>query len=137
MAARAQLVAENIRPALQAGVTIVCDRFLLANVVYQGSAGGLDIEDLWRVGSVATAGCMPDVTIVLDIDPAVAAERIQRGHDRLEKRGVEYFRRVRNGFIEQLPRCGGTTAVIDSSADIASIHQQIVAVVDQAIREDR
>jgi dTMP kinase len=80
---------------------------------------------------------MPDVTIVLDIDPAVAAERIQRGHDRLEKRGVEYFRRVRNGFIEQLPRCGGTTAVIDSSADIASIHQQIVAVVDQAIREDR
>ncbi|MFM8573809.1 MAG: dTMP kinase [Pirellula sp.] len=137
MAARAQLVAENIRPALQAGVTIVCDRFLLANVVYQGSAGGLDIEDLWRVGSVATAGCMPDVTIVLDIDPAVAAERIQRGHDRLEKRGVEYFRRVRNGFIEQLPRCGGTTAVIDSSADIASIHQQIVAVVDQAIRENR
>ena len=133
MAARAQLVAENIQPALLAGETIVCDRYLLANVVYQGSAGGLDVEDLWRVGKIATAGCMPDVTIVLDIDPEVAASRIQRGQDRLEKRGVEYFQKVRKGFIDQLPRCGGTTAMIDASSDIQAIHQQIVAVVEQAI----
>ena len=134
MAARAQLVAENIRPALESGVTIVCDRFLLANVVYQGSAGGLDVQELWQVGKIATAGCMPDVTIVLDIDPQIAASRIQRGQDRLEKRGIEYFKKVREGFLAQLPGCGGITAVIDADQDVQSIHQQIVAVLEKALQ---
>jgi dTMP kinase len=134
MAARAQLVAENIRPALDAGITIVCDRYLLANVVYQGSAGGLNTEDLWSVGKIATAGCMPDVTIVLDVDPQIAAERIQRGQDRLEKRGIDYFRKVRQGFLDQLQHCGGATAVIDASRDIQSIHRQIIAVVGEAAK---
>jgi dTMP kinase len=134
MAARAQLVAENIRPALESGVTIVCDRFLLANVVYQGSAGGLDVQELWQVGKIATAGCMPDVTIVLDIDPQIAASRIQRGQDRLEKRGIEYFKKVREGFLAQLPGCGGLTAVIDADQDVQSIHQQIVAVLEKALK---
>lgn len=133
MAARAQLVSENIRPALQAGETIVCDRFLLANVVYQGSAGGLDVEDLWRVGQIATAGCMPELTIVLDIDPEIAASRIQRGQDRLEKRGIAYFQKVRAGFIEQLPRCGGTTAMIDANCDVQTIHKQIIDMVQKQI----
>lgn len=133
MAARAQLVSENIRPALQAGETIVCDRFLLANVVYQGSAGGLDVEDLWRVGQIATAGCMPELTIVLDIDPEIAASRIQRGQDRLEKRGIAYFQKVRAGFIEQLPRCGGTTAMIDANCDAQTIHKQIIDMVQKQI----
>jgi dTMP kinase len=133
MAARAQLVAENLRPALRAGGTVVCDRFLLANVVYQGSAGGLDVDDLWRVGRIATSGCMPDVTIVLDLDPEIAASRIQRGQDRLEKRGIEYFHKVRRGFLDQLPRCGGITAIIDANEEIQSMHQRIVEVVQDAI----
>jgi len=133
MAARAQLVAENIRPALQNGVTIVCDRFLLANVVYQGSAGGLNVDDLWRVGKIATANCMPDVTIVLDLDPELAASRIQRGHDRLEKRGLQYFEKVREGFLQQINHCTGTTAVINAETDVQSIHQKIVDVVANAI----
>jgi dTMP kinase len=133
MAARAQLVAENLRPALRAGGTVVCDRFLLANVVYQGSAGGLDVDDLWRVGRIATSGCMPDVTIVLDLDPEIAASRIQRGQDRLEKRGIEYFHKVRRGFLDQLPRCGGITAIIDANVEIQSMHQRIVEVVQDAI----
>jgi dTMP kinase len=133
MAARAQLVAENIRPALDAGYTIVCDRFLLANVVYQGSAGGLDVEALWQVGKIATAGCLPDVTIVLDIDPAIAASRIQRGQDRLEKRGIEYFKKVRDGFLAQLPCCPGRTAIVDANQDIQTIHQDILAIVKKEI----
>ena len=67
MAARAQMVEEVIRPALAAGKTVVCDRYLLANVVYQGYAGGLDVATLWEVGRVATGGLMPDLTIVLDM----------------------------------------------------------------------
>src|SRR5262249_28539762 len=69
MASRAQLVAEVIRPALDAGRAVVCDRFLLANVVYQGHAGGLDVEQLWSVGRLATGGLEPDLTLVLDLLP--------------------------------------------------------------------
>lgn len=134
MAARAQLVAEQIRPALDSGATILCDRFLLANVVYQGFAGGLSVDSLWQVGRVATGGLLPDITIVLDIDAKIAANRIQRGQDRLEKRGLAYFEKVRAGFIDQLPKCGGHTALIDANRDVESVHRDIVACVEAVRR---
>ena len=74
MAARAQMVEEVIRPALEQGKTVLCDRYLLANVAYQGYGGGLDVPTLWEVGRVATGGLMPDLTIVLDV-PAGGGRR--------------------------------------------------------------
>ncbi len=130
MAARAQLVAEQLQPALASGATAICDRYLLANVVYQGVAGGLNVDDLWSVGRCATAGLSPNVTIVLDIDPDVAFQRIQRGPDRLEKRGIEYFKLVRRGFLEQLHQVGGRYFVVDAEQDILKIHRDIAALVD-------
>jgi dTMP kinase len=130
MAARAQLVEEQIRPALAQGDVVLCDRFLLANVVYQGCAGGLDVETLWQVGKIATGGLLPDVTIVLDMDVGRAASRMQRGLDRLEKRGQEYFQRVRDGFRSQLPRCPGVAILIDADREASAIHQEIRAKID-------
>ncbi len=130
MAARAQLVADQIRPALEAGATVICDRFLLANVVYQGVAGGLDVEELWGVGKCATGGLSPDVTIVLDIDPEIAVTRLQRGPDRLEKRGIEYFRKVRQGFLEQVSRASRYSLVVDATQSIESIQNEICQFVD-------
>lgn len=78
MAARAQLVDEVIRPALAAGKIVLADRYLLANVVYQGYGGGLDVAALWEVGRVAVADVMPDLTIVLDVSPQMAAARLAR-----------------------------------------------------------
>ncbi len=130
MAARAQLVDEQLRPALQSGSTVICDRFLLANIVYQGVAGGLDVNELWSVGKCATGGLAPDVTIVLDIDPEVAVKRLKRGPDRLEKRGIEYFRLVRTGFLQQILNAGGKSLVVNADQSILQIHQQIVKFVD-------
>ncbi len=76
MAARAQLVEEVIRPALDAGRVVVSDRYVLANVVYQGYAGGLDVETVRRIGHTATGGLLPDRVFVLDLAPEVAAGRI-------------------------------------------------------------
>jgi len=128
MACRAQLVSEQLNPALQSGQTVVCDRFLLANVVYQGSAGGLDVDTLWSVGNCATGGLSPDKTIVLDLDPEIAFTRIQRGQDRLEKRGLDYFRKVRNGFLAEVKKLGPPNCycVVDASQSIESVHQQIL-----------
>ena len=88
MAARAQLVQQVIRPALADGKTVISDRFLLANVVYQGYAGGLDVEKLWQVGEVAVGGLHPDLTIVLDMDVAAAQLRMNREPDRMEAQGT-------------------------------------------------
>jgi dTMP kinase len=130
MAARAQLVQEQIRPALDRGEIVLCDRFLLANVVYQGCAGGLDVETLWQVGQVATGGTMPDVTIVLDLDVEKAATRMQRGLDRLEKRGRDYFQRVRDGFRSQLHRNPGVGLLVDADRPADAIHAEIRSHVD-------
>jgi dTMP kinase len=125
MAARAQLVDEQVRPALQAGKIVLCDRYLLANVVYQGCAGGLDVEMLWQIGEAAIQGVRPDVTILLDLDARLAWQRLGTTPDRLEKRGLNYFQAVRQGFLSQLPRASQRTLVVDATGSIESIHQSI------------
>ena len=130
MAARAQLVEEVIKPALARGEAVVSDRFLLANVVYQGHAGGLPISELWQVGAVATSGVQPDMSIVLDLDVETAAARRQGAPDRLESRGDEYFRRVRAGFLAEA-RGSDRIHVVDASQSPEAVHQAIVQIAQQ------
>jgi dTMP kinase len=99
MASRAQLVEELIAPTLAAGGVVVSDRYLLANIVYQGSAGGLLEEEIALVGMVATGGLMPDLTIVLDIAPDAASARVGPARDRIEDRPLFYRERVRAGYL--------------------------------------
>jgi len=88
MASRAQLTAEVIRPALDAGQVVVADRYLLANVVYQGHAGGLPPETLWEMGRLATGGLEPDLTIILDLSVELARNRRNGPADRVESRAT-------------------------------------------------
>lgn len=138
MSARAQMVDEIIRPALAAGKTIVSDRFLLANVVYQGHAGGLVPEDIWRVGEIATAGVAPDMTFVLDMDPEVAAKRFRREFDRMEANGLAFQRAVRQGFLTEASReknadgsspaaarCRGRIVVVDAAREVEAVQADI------------
>ena len=129
MAARAQLVAEVVRPALDRGAWVVSDRYLLANVVYQGHAGGLDPEVIRRVGAVATGGVMPDLVLLLDVDLETAAARLDRPLDKLENRGAEYRRRLREGFLAEAARDGGTIAVVDATGDMTAVATRIRAAV--------
>ncbi len=89
MASRAQMVEEVIRPALEAGRVVICDRFVLANLIYQGYAGGLPVEQITVVGDVATGRLRPDLTVILDVDVEVArAGRRGAGPDRGPARGL-------------------------------------------------
>jgi dTMP kinase len=126
MAARAQLVHEIIRPALAAGKTVVSDRFLLSNVVYQGHAGGLDVETLWRVGEVATGGLRPDLTFVLDLPIEAAASRINRQLDRMEQKGRDYRERLRKGFLAEAAR-DERVIVVQADKSIDEVQQMIRA----------
>jgi dTMP kinase len=125
MASRAQLTAEVIRPAVDAGRTVVADRFLLANVVYQGHAGGLDPNQLWEIGKVATGGLLPHLTFVLDLPVATALSRRSGPADRVESRDIAYHTRVREGFLAEARRHPDTIQVVDASQPIPSVHEQL------------
>lgn len=125
MASRAQLVAQVIRPALLADQTVVCDRFLLANVVYQGHAGGLDPAELWQVGRLATGGIEPDLTIVLDLPTEAARGRRQRPEDRVERRAAEYHATVRHGFLTEARRRPERIRVVDATRSVAEVQEAI------------
>ncbi len=134
MAARSQLVEEVIRPALSAGKTVVCDRFLLANVVYQGRAGGLDPDLLWQVGNVSTDGLMPHLTIVLDMPAEAAAARLNRTLDRMEQQGDAFHTRVRDGFLTEAQQFkarfkNSRIEIIPAEGSIEEIHGEICKVV--------
>jgi dTMP kinase len=130
MASRAQLTAEVIRPALAAGQAVVCDRFLLANVVYQGHAGGLEVERLWDLGRFATGGLEPDLTLVLDLPVEAALARRGRPPDRLESRDVAFHERVRAGFLAEARRRPERIRVVEASGSVAEIHERIVQEVE-------
>ena len=136
MAARAQLVEEIITPALAAGKTVVSDRFLLANVVYQGHAGGLDVEEIWRIGDVATEGIRPDLTFLLDMAPEAAGGRISRQLDRMEQQGDDYRRRLRAGFLAEAQR-DPERIVVDVShiAEIRGIDERILLLAAHFMKE--
>jgi dTMP kinase len=133
MAARAQMVEEIIRPALEAGSDVISDRYLLANVVYQGYAGGLPPDTLWEIGRVATDGLMPDLAIVLDLSPEAAAGRMTRQLDRMETQGEDFRRRVREGFLVEAARDPQRIRVLDADRPIGDVQAEIQSLVQTLI----
>ena len=133
MAARAQLVDEVIRPALAEGKAVVSDRFLLANIVYQGYGGGVDLATIRRVGAAAVDGVMPDCTFLLDMDPELALGRVGRQLDRMERRGREYRDRLRAGFLAEARQMGESVHVVDAGRPIADVQREIRDLATQAL----
>ena len=101
-ASRAQLVGQVIRPALARGEVVVCDRYVDSSYAYQGYGRGLDLAQLRAVSAAATGGLLPDLTVLLDLDPEVGLRRAARvGElDRIEGAGLDFHRRLRQGFLE-------------------------------------
>jgi dTMP kinase len=133
MASRAQLVAEAIRPALDSGQIVVCDRFLLANVVYQGYGARLDVDELWQIGRLGTGGLEPDLTLVLDLPLEIALLRRKRAPDRMESRAREYQERVREGFLAEARRRPERIRMIDATPSIDAVHQRICKEVESVL----
>src|SRR5439155_5819098 len=133
MASRAQLVAEVIRPALAAGRAVVSDRFLLANVVYQGHAGGIDPALLWTMGGLATGGLEPDLTVVLDLPVEAACARRGRPADRMEQRDAAFHERVRAGFLLEAQRQPERIRVVDATPGVDVVQQRIREEVEHVL----
>jgi dTMP kinase len=137
-AARAQLVAEVIRPALEAGRIVVCARFADSTLAYQGYAAGVDIDALRDLAAVATGGLAPDRTILLDL-PAEAGLRRKApdDHTRFEAAfDLEFHRRVRAGFLDLAAREPARFAVVDADRPIDAVFADVLAEARAAIGAD-
>ena len=131
-ASRAQHMREAIEPALAAGSIVVCDRFSSATAAYQGYAGGLGLELFKQLDDIATGEHQPDMTIILDIDPAAGRRRKESATglpDRIERKDDEYHRRVRAGFLEYARQLGPRAAIVSADGSPQRIHQAILEVL--------
>lgn len=127
-AARAQHVSEVIRPALQEGQWVLCDRFTDSTVAYQGGGLGLHEEPIRWLNGYATGGLCPDLTIVLDVSVEISASRLASGRrDRIEARDHEFHQRVREAFLQIAATEPCRVMLIDGALDMNEIHRSVVA----------
>jgi len=128
MAARAQLWAEGIGPALEQGRCVLLDRWLSSTCAYQGYAGGFGMDKVVAIAADALERIWPDLTVVLDVDVETAAERLHSELDRMERKGHGYHRRVREGYLA-LAEARDDFTVVDATGTPEAVHEQVVAVV--------
>ena len=134
---RAQLVGEVIRPALEAGKLVLCDRFAGASVAYQGYGRGLPLELIHTVTQSVTGGLKPDLTLLFDLPPEVGLARVARRgqRDRLERADLSFHRRVREGFLQQAATDSGWVT-LDASRGQAELHTLVWQTVEPHLKPE-
>lgn len=134
LADRAQNIEVIIKPAIEKGQIVLCDRHTDSSVAYQGYGRGLDIEQIKTLNNLATGGMQPDLTLVFDIDVETSMKRVGNEKDRMESSGKEFFNRVRNGYLELAKNEPNRMKVIDSTVSIDEIHQEVINIVKQYLQ---
>lgn len=135
LADRAQHVDCVIKPALKDGVIVLCDRHTDSTVAYQGYGRQLDIEQIKKLNEIAVNGLKPDLTIVFDIDIETSMQRVGKTKDRMESAGMDFFNRVRNGYLAIAKEGQNRVKVINSADTIDKIHNQVVELVEKAVNK--
>lgn len=129
MASRAQLVQQRIMPALARGELVLADRFISSTLAYQGAAGGLPFDEIHAVGDAACAGLKPDLVVIFDVDEVTAATRLNPLLDRMERKGAEFHRLVRQGYLRQAHDDPSRYTVIDASRDADAVTASLLDAV--------
>ncbi|MGN1280787.1 MAG: dTMP kinase [Succinivibrio sp.] len=132
-AARAQLVNTLIKPALEKGTCIICDRHDLSTIAYQGGGRGMDMEQINSIRKVVLGSFRPDLTILIDIDPKIGMARARsRGQlDRFEQSPQDFFYRVRNTYLEYAKAHQDEVCVIDGSLCAEDVSKEIKKILDK------
>ena len=137
VAARAQLMAEKIKPSLERNQFVICDRYTDSTVAYQGYGRGLNVEYLEELNKFATDSIQPDITIILDVDPEKAAIRMASDvPDRLESTGINFFLRVREGYYEIAHRYPQRCVIIDGSQSESEVFELVLKEVNNKLLKE-
>lgn len=130
LADRAQHIDMLIKPAIERGEVVLCDRHTDSTVAYQGYGRGLNLNQIKMLNDIATNGVKPDMTFVFDIDIETAQKRVGKTKDRMESAGIEFFKRVRQGYLEIAKSEPERVKVLDATQTIEIIANQVKEYID-------
>jgi dTMP kinase len=135
LAARHQHVEDKIRPWLERGRIVLCDRFTDATLAYQGYAGGIDPATIRELNVQATGGVLPDLTLLFDLDPGEGLRRIgRRRRDHFERQALAFHRRVRRGYLEIQRAEPKRVRLVDAARSAAEVSAQARAHIEEFLR---
>ena len=129
VAARAQLVDDVIRPALERGAFVICDRYVDSSVAYQGVGRDLGLDRVLELNLAAVGGLLPDRTFLLDLDPREVPVRIQRHFDRLEREGDDFRARTAGGYRELATRFPDRIVVLDATRPADELAEDVYGAI--------
>ena len=129
LADRAQHIDTIIKPAVERGEIVLCDRHTDSTVAYQGYGRGIDLNRINLLNDIATSGMKPDLTFIFDIDIDTSMSRVGKEKDRMESAGVEFFKKVREGYLAIAKQEPQRVKLIDGSKSIDDIHSEVLAII--------
>lgn len=136
-AARRQHLAEKVKPALNAGKVVLCDRFVDSSLAYQGHARGLGIDEVYSINEFAIENMMPAMTLYFDVAPEIGLERINKNKgrevNRLDMEKLEFHQKVREGYMIIAERFPERIAQIDASKELAAVYKQAEAKIKELL----
>lgn len=130
---RAHHVETEIRPALEDGAIVLCDRYIDSSVAYQGSGRGLG-DEIRELSKWATNGLIPDLTILFDLPASIAMRRIGATQDRIESAGFEFHQRIRQAFLRMAHQNPGQWVIVDAREDIDRVTEHTWSVIWPELR---
>jgi dTMP kinase len=136
MAARAQMMAETILPALADGKTVISDRFVSSTLAYQLGGDGLTAADIRAVADIAIKRRWPDLTLILDMPVETSMARVRRAKDRIEQRPMAYHEEVRRNYLSQAAADPARYKIINADRDVADVQQQIWSAVTSLLNPE-
>lgn len=133
LAARSQLVTEVVRPAMDSSTIAICDRYAYSTFAYQGCGRGMDLKFLETMNNFVTDGLLPDLVVLMDVDPEQGLRRKGKTRDRFEREGVAFHRRVREGYLKMAAEEPERWLVIDAGLSRKEIRQRIWQRVERLL----
>lgn len=130
LADRAQHIDTIVKPAIEAGKIVLCDRHTDSTIAYQGYGRGVDLNQIKMLNDIATSGLKPDLTFIFDIDVETSQSRVGKNKDRMESAGLEFHNKVREGYLEIAKTEPSRVKVINSKDSIENIFEVVKMIMD-------
>lgn len=136
-AARRQHIVERVKPALDSNKILLCDRFIDSSLAYQGHARGLGMNIIWELNAPIIEDCMPDLTLLLDVDPAVGLARIfknQRFTNRLDLAGIEFHKKVQEGYHLLAKEFPDRIVLLDANGETENVVSAVIQLLEERLK---
>ncbi len=133
LADRAQHIEYKIKPALEEGKVVLCDRHTDSTLAYQGYGREQNLDEIKHLNKIATQGLVPDLTIVFDVETEVAQKRLQGEKDRLEAEGMEFHRKLRKGYLDIAENEPERVKIVNANQSIERVFQDTLKVVEEIL----